>query len=70
MSYKVENTRWFGSPTTEAVGSNFVTSLKPPALVVGAQSIKRQNPIQCYLWDSLATKKRGCSDFWDSLFWI
>jgi hypothetical protein len=29
---------FFGSPTTEAVGSNFVTSIEPTALVVGAQT--------------------------------
>jgi hypothetical protein len=29
---------FFGSPTTEAVGSDFVTSIEPTALVVGAQT--------------------------------
>ena len=31
------------SPTTEAVGSNFVTSIEPTALVVGAQTDIRKN---------------------------
>jgi len=32
---------FYSSPTTKAVGSNFVKSLEPTALVVGAQNIFR-----------------------------
>jgi len=33
---KFEPSLFLSSPTTEAVGSNFVTSIEPTALVVGA----------------------------------
>ena len=38
LSQKSELPLFYGSPTTEAVGSNFVTSIEPTALVVGAQT--------------------------------
>jgi hypothetical protein len=43
LSQKSELPLFYGSPTTEAVGSNFVTSIEPTALVVGAGII---NPIR------------------------
>jgi len=38
MSQKFELPLFYGSPTTEAVGSNFVTSAEPTTLVVGART--------------------------------
>jgi hypothetical protein len=35
---KSELRLFYGSPTTEAVGSNFETSIEPTALVVGART--------------------------------
>jgi hypothetical protein len=42
-SQKSELPLFYDTPTTEAVGSNFVTSIEPTALVVGAEII---NPIR------------------------
>jgi hypothetical protein len=41
VSQKYEKPLYYGSPTTKVVGSNFLTTYEPTALVVGARKKKR-----------------------------